>query len=346
MLQHPSRLKPAADDRIDLARLAQWDDLCRAKGWVYNGVAEAKGSLWETLVGVCRVGRATPSLRDLIFSVVVDEPKTAPVRLFTPRNSWAYEGELDHGPMPHGYRIGYIDAERDWRPDEVVVYADGYDAATATRIDRVEWPGITSRAQATREGRYHLAQRRLRREVHRITVDFEHLACERGDLVALQHDVIAVGIGSARIASRTDDGQTMSGFELDAPVPVEDGKAYGIRVRRVVGGAQVTDAVPGHGAGLGPRPAVRLRHADALGRRARRSATWSPSASGTARRSRVLIRDIEPRDELTARLTLIAEAPGVHIAAQGTIPPYDPEGDGRRPRSRRRSSPRCARIPG
>lgn len=324
VLQHPARLKPAADDRIDLARLAQWDDLCRAKGWVYNGVAEAKGSLWETLVGVCRVGRATPSLRDLIFSVVVDEPKTAPVRLFTPRNSWAYEGELDHGPMPHGYRIGYIDAERDWRPDEVVVYADGYDAATATRIDRVEWPGITSRAQATREGRYHLAQRRLRREVHRITVDFEHLACERGDLVALQHDVIAVGIGSARIASRSDDGQTMSGFELDAPVPVEDGKSYGIRVRRVVGGAQVTTLlrVTAQGSGLARRfdfaTPTPLAEAPDVG---------DLVAFGEWDREtlRVLIRDIEPRDELTARLTLIAEAPGVHVASQGPVPPYDPK---------------------
>ena len=40
---------------------------------------------------------------------------------------------------------------------------------------------------------------------------------------------------------------------------------------------------------------------------------------------RALIRDIEPRDELTARVTLIAEAAGVHTAAQGTIPPYDPK---------------------
>ncbi len=139
----------------------------------------------------CRPGDA--ALRDLIFSLVIDEPKTAPVRLFSPRNSWSYEGEIAHGPLPHAYRIGYLDADRDWHADEVVVYDDGQSAATATRIERVEWPGITSRAQAWKEGRYHLAQQRLRREIHRIIVDFEHLACERGDLVALQHDVIAVG---------------------------------------------------------------------------------------------------------------------------------------------------------
>jgi len=39
---------------------------------------------------------------------------------------------------------------------------------------------------------------------------------------------------------------------------------------------------------------------------------------------RVLVRDIEPQGDLSAKLTLIAEAPGVHTAEQGPIPPYDP----------------------
>ena len=45
-----------------------------------------------------------------------------------------------------------------------MVYDDGYDATTATRIDRVEWPGIYDHDQAFKEGRFHLAQQRLRRE--------------------------------------------------------------------------------------------------------------------------------------------------------------------------------------
>ena len=111
VLQHPARQRPAADAAIDLARFADWDAITRAKGRSYNGVVEAKGSLWQALVDIARVGRATPSLRDLIFSVVIDEPKTAPVRLFSPRNSWSYEGEIAHGPLPHAYRIGYLDVD-------------------------------------------------------------------------------------------------------------------------------------------------------------------------------------------------------------------------------------------
>jgi hypothetical protein len=85
--------------------------------------------------------------------------------------------------------------------------------------------------------RFHLAQQRLRREVHKITTDFEHLCCERGDLVALQHDVIAVGLGAARVKSVADDGTYATAVTLDTPMPMRDGKSYGIRARRVVGGA-------------------------------------------------------------------------------------------------------------
>src|SRR5512147_1895227 len=39
---------------------------------------------------------------------------------------------------------------------------------------------------------------------------------------------------------------------------------------------------------------------------------------------RLLVRDIEPKTDLSAVLTLIEEAPGVHTAEVGPIPPCDP----------------------
>jgi len=263
-------------------------------------------------------------LRDLTFSVVIDEPKTAPIRLFGPRNSWDYQGEMTHLRTPHGYRIGFVNAAKEWKmDDELVVYDDGYDAANATRIDRVEWIGIDDRDQAWREGRFHLAQQRLRREVHTISVDFEQLCCERGDLVALQHDVIAVGIGSARVRTVTINlaGTLALGVTLDAALVFEAGHTYALRARRVLGGAQRTDLYPllpiaGETATLSfatpPLPADAPQVGDlvAVGELGRETL-------------RVLVRDIAPRPDLSAVLTLIAEAPGVHAAELGTIPAYD-----------------------
>ena len=322
MLQHPSRRQPATDAQIDLDRLKHWDGATRAAGREFNGVFDAKTSLYEALTRVARLGRAVPTLRDLKFSVVIDEPRTVPVRLFTPRNSWGYEAEMTHEPAPHGYRIAFVNIEADWKTEELVVYDDGYTATNATLIDRVEIVGITSRDQAHKEGRFHLAQQRLRREVHRLTTDFEQLACERGDLVALQHDVIATGLGSGRIAAVTDDATKVLDVTLDTDVTMLPDRTYGLRVRRVLAGAMRTDLYRLKTiAGQSPR----LYFADPPAR-VDGPAVGDLAAFGELEREtlRVLIRDIEPAENLSARLTLIAEAPGVHTAEQGPIPPYDP----------------------
>ena len=60
-----------------------------------------------------------PTLRDLKYSVVIDEPKTAPVRLFTPRNSWSYSSEMTHAATPHAYRIGYSGDKSGIDPDAI-----------------------------------------------------------------------------------------------------------------------------------------------------------------------------------------------------------------------------------
>ncbi|MBK8211491.1 MAG: hypothetical protein IPK78_17615 [Rhodospirillales bacterium] len=150
ILQHPSRRKPATDAQIDLDRLTYWDGVTRPARREFNGVFDAKTSLYDALARTARLGRAMVSLRDLKFSVVIDEPRSVPVRMFTPRNSWNYEGEMTHEPVPHGYRIAFVNEEASWKTEEVVVYDDGYSAANATLIDRVE---IVGSPAATRRGR-------------------------------------------------------------------------------------------------------------------------------------------------------------------------------------------------
>ena len=345
VLQHPSRQHPAADAAIDLERLAYWDTANRAANRFFNGVMEAKGSVFDALVKICRIGRARPTRRDLMASVVMDEPQGTPVRLFSPRNSWNYEGELSHEPIPNAYRIGFVDSKNDYATDEVVVYDDGFDATSARRIDQVEWIGVANHDQAWKEGRYHLAQQRLRREIHYIMVDFEHIGCECGDLVALQHDVIAVGIGSARISEIIIADGKVTAVLLDAPMMLDASMALAIRVRMVKGGSQITGyfevTLPEGPPLFDGAPAVdELSSWDNFGATLGRAdlllvsppaVADGPSvgdlvAVGIREREtlRVLVNGIQPRNDLSAKLTLIAEGAGVHTADTGTIPKYDP----------------------
>ena len=242
MLQHPSRLSPALDSQIDLDRLAYWDTVTRPTNRVFNGVFDAKTSLLDSLTDVTRVGRATLTLRDLKYSVAIDEPKTVPVRLFTPKNTWDYSGEITHGLIPNAYRISIKNEDRDWATDEIIVYDDGFDGDEQNlRVERVDWIGITKQQQAWAEGRFHIAQQRLRREIHKFKTDFEQLVVERGDLVAFQHDAIAVGSGAMRVISTTQTGDNTTSLTLDSGVTTYSGSSYGIRARRVVDGKQRTD---------------------------------------------------------------------------------------------------------
>ena len=324
MLQHPTRRIPAADGDINLAKLQYWDGLNRANMREFNGVFDAKTSLWSALTDVARVGRAVPALPDLKWSVIIDEPKTTPIRMFTPRNSINYSCEFTHDRTPHAYRISFVDASSDYVADETIVYDDGRNASNATVIDRVDWVGITSQPQAWREGRFHLAQQRLRREVHRVTTDLEYLACDRGDLVALQYDAISVGMGAARVAAIATSGGNVTSVTFDQAFTLATGTTYGFRARRVVSGAQTTTlyqvVTPGDGqyATLSLASPPLIANGPAVG-------DLISFGQYDTETLRVIIRDIIPNPtDGTAELVMISEAPGVHVAESGAIPAWDP----------------------
>ncbi len=46
------------------------------------------------------------------FSVMIDEPRSVPVRMFTPRNSWNYDGEMIHAATVAV--VGEVPLDRLW----------------------------------------------------------------------------------------------------------------------------------------------------------------------------------------------------------------------------------------
>jgi hypothetical protein len=109
---------------------------------------------------------------------------------------------------------------------------------------------------------------------------------------------------------------------LDNAVTMEAGKLYGIRVRRIYGGHMRTDLYRVNTiAGTTPRlyfaQPPTIEESPAVG---------DLLAFGIWEREslRVIIRDVEPGDDVSARLTLISEGAGVHVAEHGLIPPWDP----------------------
>jgi hypothetical protein len=322
--------RPVTDDRLDLPTLLTWAQDCDGPGpdgvaprWTFDAVVDAETTVFELLRDIAATARASFGMRDGRFSIVRDIPQLVPIQHFTPRNSWGFKGRKLFPDAPDGLRMRYVDPEREWQQQEVTVYADGVDETTARRLEPMELWGCTRRDQAWREGRYHLAVAKLRPESYEISCDIEHLVATRGDLVRVAHDVPLWGVGWGRIAARELDAGDVVALALDEAMPARADRSYTLRVRRDDMATQVLSVTPEIEAdGTARRMALPLAI----------PAVDAPDVGdlvlfGEAGRESALliVRQITPGPDLTARLTLVDAAPDVHAAdAGGAIPPFDP----------------------
>ncbi len=311
--------RAVADERIDWEAFEAFHDRCAAKGWSFDHVVDYRTSVWQLLSLIATAGRASPGIVDGKWSVVMDMPQVSAVQMFTPRNSWGFRFEQVFPDHPHALRCGFLNADKDWQADELTVYADGFDASSATRIEGVDYPGVTSPAGVWARARFDIAQARLRPAEYSISVDVENLTVTRGDLVEVAHDVLIIGQNYGRLASVTEAGGLVTALVLDDLATMEAGKSYAVRIRRrdltstlvaVVTDAGETDTL----ALATPTSAASLDVA------AGDLFAFGESGIETAR---YLVTGIEPGPELTARVRLVDEAPAVHTADQGTIPDFD-----------------------
>lgn len=245
VLRGAANRRPVADARIDLPEFMDWAEECDAAPASgagprreFNGAFDTQTTVFEALRDIAAAGRAAFGMRDGKFSIVRDRPQTVPIQHFTPRNSRGFTGRRVFRAPPHAIAARYIEPAREWSQQEVMVYADGYDETTATRIENLEWFGITNRDQAWRETRYAMAVAQLRPDTYELTTDIEHLLVTRGDLVRVTHDVPAWGVSAARVKGVTPGGAgTVVGVTLDEAVPIAAGRSYALRTRQRDGGS-------------------------------------------------------------------------------------------------------------
>jgi len=146
-------------------------------------------------------------------------------------------------------------------------------------------------------------------------VDFEHLACQRGDVVRVSHDVTLWGDGWGRVKSVTlDGGGDVIGIVTDEKLPVLSGETYNMRFRLSTGASLLVPvtADTGEQTEFTCDPASGIQAGDLFlfGRTGRESV-------------RLIVKRIERAEDLVARLVCVDEAPAIYNADTGTIPPFD-----------------------
>lgn len=317
VLQGSANARPLADSRLDLDKIQSWHDSCAAAGREFNAVIDYNVSVREVLQDIAAVGRSSPTLIDGKWATVEDKAQIVPIQHFTARNSFQFKGERSFGERPDALRIRFVNREKGWLQDERLVFDDGFDAATAVKYETLEFPGVTSPEQAWRDGRYHIATARLRPETYSFYADIEHIVCTRGDLIRFTHDVPLFGLGAARIKSVTIAGGLVTAIGVDDLLAMETGKFYSVRIRKRDGSTLLKNVVTvsGQNAGLTFSTPFSDIGAPEAGDLVLFGETGSDSVE-------LIVKSIEPLDDMKARLTCVDAAPAIHASDTGSIPPF------------------------
>jgi len=243
LLRGPAAATKCQDARIDAAGLLNWAQYCEDPAHLYevSGVIGAEEQRLYWLQQIAGTSRATPSMINGLYGVIVDEPQDAPVQIISERNAKGTEGKFSLQEQPHALEVNFIDSEGNWQVSPAIVYADGYDELTATNIKSVDMWGITDHSLAWRHGRYHLAASRLRRRSLIRELDFENIICNRGDRVDVQSSPGLMALASGRLSFFSRSTELGFGFrpgvEMD-PIGVTQ---YQLQVRKSDGIIQTFD---------------------------------------------------------------------------------------------------------
>lgn len=234
----PASPKPRAEGELDQAAFGAWAELCTANDWRCDMELRQGAALEEIQQIVARCGRAVLGERAGKLTPIIDDVQASAVQLFTPRNSWGFQGQRRYPSEAHALRVEFANEEKNYVGDEILVFFDGFDENNAELIETVRSVGKTRPVEAFRDGRRAIAERVLRQEEFAWRADIENLVCARGQRVAVQHFTIAVGIKSARVKAHVlNVAEThVTALVLDEIVDQVPGPTYGLKWRKHVAG--------------------------------------------------------------------------------------------------------------
>lgn len=315
VLQHPANAQKVSDSQINLTELITWHTYCRTNSFMYDAVITQQRSLYEVMRDIGAAGRASPTLRDGKWTVIIDKEQSTIAQHFTPHNSWGFESTKAIPVLPHAFRVSFNNAEKGYEADEMIVYNDGYSSSNATLFESLTLPGVTLKNAIYKHTRFHFAQLKLRPETYTLNADIEHIICTRGDLVRVTHDVPLWGLGSGRIKNRVSS----TVLDLDEPVYMAAGTQYTIRIR-LEDGSSITRTVDSKvSAGYYTQITLTSSVTETEGKPLNLFMFGALSSESVE----LIVQAIEPLENLTARITLVDYSPAVYDSDDEVIPAFD-----------------------
>lgn len=213
-----------ADSRIDIEGLKEWGAWCDAKGLSFDAVLDLNMSCSAALERIARCGRATMSWAPGKLSVVWDAAAQPVVAVFGMSNikrrtfsvDWATEKLADE------VVVNFVNPDRDWQQDTVRATVPGVTAPTNPA--NIELFGCKSHIMAGREANLLAANHLYRLRRVSFETDFEGMVANRGDVIAVSHDLTQWGYSGRLVAGSSTQ------LTLDRTVPFSPGEQHYVRV--------------------------------------------------------------------------------------------------------------------
>ena len=306
--------RPAEDRHIDWPAFESLYRWCEDRKYYCDAVLADKITLLNLLANIAATARAAPSKSDGMFSLIHDIERGAESQLFTPANSIDYTQALGFTDIPPAMELQFIagtdDQGQDIWKDEILKVYDTPDGKPGG-LDPAHFQasplwGVTGARQAFLLGMYSYACLRRRPRRHTITADFEFLMCSRGSRIKYSGDTALDGIAWGRIAGLEITDNMVTAFVLDAHVEMQAGGQYQIRIRTAKNEQRVYNIVTE----TAYQNFVTLNGAIPLAVSPVPGDLFTVGETGSIGLD-LIITDIEPLNEHTARLTCVDYSPDI-----------------------------------
>lgn len=245
VLQHTMRGEYAyKDSQIDMDSFGRFYEWCNSVDtelinsdchrYIANGVLSKELKTSELVNQILACGHGKLVLNGNKYGVLFDRPQSTPVMILNSQNVLEASNSKSFSEDIDGYSAKFIDCLNDYQEDTIVCVPK-YTTKNYSeyRLENIEIPWITDAARVYRHCMYNIACRRLRAETWTRKLGVDGNLIEIGNLVVVQDDSIAVGIGEgAEIKSVSVSGSYIKSITVDYPFAVSDiTKTYGVKIQ-------------------------------------------------------------------------------------------------------------------
>lgn len=320
---------PLAIDQVDVTGLASWKSHCTAMGYTINSVIQGMKQP-DVLQLIAAAGFARP-IQSEVWGVAQDRDRTAdsPIQIFTPRNMADFQWTRTFSPFTDGFRVKYDNSLIDYVEDQIVVL-DPEAQTGGIRLEDIRYETLVTRGDAVTRALFDLKQARRRLVFYSGVADIENIACRRGDLIGVSHDTLDKDTGFGRISQVLTSGGNITGIVLDDSIPAPTLDFFniptltffndptlaffnkptriGVMIRTTVGTMLVKEVTTTQDDALTltfvtPFADTGIVLPDCL-------ITSGPLTRETRR---LLVQTVQPKDQDTATLTFVDEAPDLWV---------------------------------